>query len=84
MTENESAREIAIETVRGSATGIATETIFLAGKARGCLGDTESVPWVERGTKTAHEKENEKGNGRDTEITEIDTANLVSLSLIYT
>lgn len=48
----------------------ATEKILLVGKE--CLEDTDNVPGAGRETRNA------PGNGKGTEITETDTANLVS------
>ncbi len=49
-----------------------TERILLVGKVRECLEDAENAPGAGRGTRNGH------GNGKGTEITETDTANLVS------
>ncbi|XP_072236780.1 cleavage and polyadenylation specificity factor subunit 7-like isoform X3 [Leuresthes tenuis] len=61
-TESESATENVIETGTGMT--------LMAGKVRECLEDTENVPGVERGTRSA------RGNENGTENTETDTANL--------
>lgn len=55
---------------------IVTEKILLVGKVREHLEDAENAPGVGKGTRNGH------GNG--TEITETDTANLVSFPLNYT
>lgn len=54
-----------------------TEKILLVGKVRECLEDAENTPGAGRGTRNA------RGNGKGTETTETDTANLVSFHLIY-
>lgn len=72
-------KETATGVVTGSESEIenGTEKIPPAGMVRKGPEDTENVPGVERETRSA--PENENGNGRGTEITETDTADLVSL-----
>lgn len=67
-----------IEVVTESEIENVTEKILLVGMVLECHEDTESVPGVERGIRNA------PGNGKGTEITEIDTAELVCVPLIYT
>lgn len=64
----ESVIEIGTEVVIG--------TVLLYGKMQECLEDTRRIRGVEKGKRSIH------GNGKDTEIIEPDTTNLVSFSLI--
>lgn len=73
---------VVLGTKKETGTGVATESeyvtenvtekILQVGKVRECLEDAENTPGAGRGTRNAH------GNGTGTEITETDTANLVS------
>lgn len=66
---------IGIVIVIGNATGM----ILPVGMVQECIGDAEKAPGAGRGTRNA------RGNGKSTEsteITEIDTDNLVNLPLI--
>lgn len=76
MSATESETESATETTSETESDIenVTEMTFTTGRAQQSLEDTENIPGRETETRSAHEK--------DTEITEIDTANLVRSSLI--
>lgn len=60
-----------------NATGSGTEKILLLGTLQECLEDIDNAPAAGRGIRSAPE------NGKGTESTETDTADLVSLSSIY-
>lgn len=71
MTKIETVIRVATEKENGTESG--TEKIRPVGKE--CLDDTGNVPGVEIGIRNAH------GNGKGTEITETDTADLVSADI---
>lgn len=80
-TGTEDVKETGTVTERGRGTENGTENVtevtLLAGKVLEPLEDTENVPGVQTGKRSA------RGNGKGTGITVTDIANLVSLSQNY-